>query len=609
MPRASFSPCTHFKAELTVFFFTESAIAPQPEGNLAGLKPGQLKGLSRLGQRRHVSGSRRTDLLRELAGLSRSLSRQIGLLIDRQGRVQRILVGDAAGILIPRMARGRESAGRLRGVRLLHTHLTPDGLSREDLMDLLFLRLDSLSVLTVNPDGEPVSFQNARLLPPGPGNEPYALTPLLPWDRADVDFTAEAEALEAELARELSEAREASGVAEPDGRAGEQGERAVLVSVAALPRAVQERHLDELQELARTAGVTISGRLVQRVASVHPRHILGKGKLAELEVLALQGQASLIIFDGELTPAQLGALAELTERKVLDRTQLILDIFAARAGTREGKLQVEAAQLAYALPRLTGKNRAMDRLMGGIGGRGPGETKLETDRRRIRERMARLRKELEAVRRQRAFTRERRSRQGLPVAALVGYTNAGKSTLLNALTRSEVPTENRLFATLDPTTRRLRVPEEHELVLTDTVGFIRDLPKELAEAFRATLEELHAADLLIHVADASHPDLERQVCAVEDILADMGLADVPRIMVLNKWDRVPDRIDPADAGTNFEAPAADRDALRLLWPDAVPLSATDGTGLHGLTHRIALRLNDLAADRNRADKADGRNRA
>ncbi len=597
---------SYFPGPSTSVLLTESAIAAQPEGNLAGLKPGQLKGLSRLGRRHYVSGGRHIDVLRELAGLSRSLGRQIGLLIDRQGRVQRILVGDAAGIFIPRMARGRESAGRLRGVRLLHTHLTPDGLSREDLMDLLFLRLDSLSVLTVNPDGDPVSFQNARLLPPGPGNEPYALTPLLPWDRVDVDFTAEAEALEAELSRVLSETREASGPgAEPDGRAGGSGERAVLVSVAALPHAVQERHLDELQELARTAGVTVAGRLVQRVASVHPRHILGKGKLAELEVLALQGQASLIVFDGELTPAQLGALAELTERKVLDRTQLILDIFAARAGTREGKLQVEAAQLAYALPRLAGRNRAMDRLMGGIGGRGPGETKLETDRRRVRERMARLRTELEAVRRQRAFTRERRSRQGLPVAALVGYTNAGKSTLLNALTRSEVPAENKLFATLDPTTRRLRVPEEHELVLTDTVGFIRDLPRELAEAFRATLEELHAADLLIHVADASHPDLERQVRAVEDILADMGLADVPRIMVLNKWDRVPDRADVAGDGASLDAAAADREALRLLWPDAVPLSAIDRTGLNGLTRRIALRLNEVAGGQARREPRIG----
>ncbi|WP_300746844.1 GTPase HflX, partial [uncultured Bilophila sp.] len=297
----------------------------------------------------------------------------------------------------------------------------------------------------------------------------------------------------------------------------------------------------------------------------------GKGKLADLEVLALQGQASLIIFDGELTPAQLNSLSEVTERKVLDRTQLILDIFAQRATTRAGKLQVEMAQLQYTQPRLVGKNRAMDRLMGGIGGRGPGETKLETDRRRVRERIARIKKELEGLRQQRAFTRARRARQGLPVAALVGYTNAGKSTLMNALTRSEVLAEDKLFATLDPTTRRLRFPEEHELVLADTVGFIRNLPKELKEAFRATLEELEAADLLLHVADAAHPELDRQIAAVEGILSDMELSDVPRLLILNKWDQVEEAL---------------RDVLRERWPEALTISAATGEGLGLLSRRI-----------------------
>lgn len=315
----------------------------------------------------------------------------------------------------------------------------------------------------------------------------------------------------------------------------------------------------------------MTGSLIQRVADIHPRHILGKGKLTELEILALQGQASLIIFDGELTPAQLNSLSEVTERKVLDRTQLILDIFAQRATTRAGKLQVEMAQLKYTQPRLVGKNRAMDRLMGGIGGRGPGETKLETDRRRIRERIAKIKKELDGLRQQRAFTRARRARQGLPVAALVGYTNAGKSTLLNALTRSEVLAEDKLFATLDPTTRRLRFPEEHELVLADTVGFIRNLPKELTEAFQATLEELEAADLLLHVADASHPELDRQIAAVDGILADMELNEVPRILILNKWDRLEDEM---------------RDILRDRWPDALPISAETRDGLSALSRCI-----------------------
>lgn len=532
--------------------------------------------MTRLGQRRYpVRGGYSTDQAREIAALSRSLGRQIGLVLDRQGKVELVLVGEPGSILIPELPRGRGGSGRMRGVRLMHTHLSPEGLSQEDLMDLLFLRLDSIAVLTVNDYGEPVSFQSAHLLPPNAAKTPYRVHPLTAWDRVEIDFTAEVEALEAELARVLSEANDVAGTPGSamcgEGGAGESQARAVLVSVDAAPRSVQENHLDELAELARTAGITVTGTLIQRVAGVHPRYILGKGKLAELEVLALQGQASLIVFDGELTPAQLNSLSEMTERKVLDRTQLILDIFARRASTRAGKLQVEMAQLQYTQPRLAGKNRAMDRLMGGIGGRGPGETKLETDRRRARERIARIRKELEELRKQRAFTRARRSRQGLPVAALVGYTNAGKSTLLNTLTRSDVLAEDKLFATLDPTTRRLRFPRERELVLADTVGFIRNLPKELTEAFQATLEELSAADLLIHVADASHPDLDRQIAAVENILADMDLLAVPRLMVLNKCDRL-------DRET--------QDNLRQRWPDAIVAAAATGEGMDTLSRRI-----------------------
>lgn len=552
------------------------SIATRLEGRTAGLKPSQMKALTRLGQRRYPArGGYTTEQAREIAALSRSLGRQIGLVIDRQGKVQLVLVGEPGSILIPDLPRGRVGSSRMRGVRLVHTHLSPDGLSQEDLMDLLFLRLDSIAVLTVNAYGEPVSFQSAHLLPPNAAQTPYRVHPPVAWDRVELDFTAEVEAVEAELARTLSEASDLTGApasgADQTGGTGDGTARAVLVSVDAASRSIQEKHLDELAELARTAGITVTGTLIQRVAGVHPRHILGKAKLAELEVLALQGQASLIVFDGELTPAQLNSLSETTERKVLDRTQLILDIFARRASTRAGKLQVEMAQLQYMQPRLAGKNRAMDRLMGGIGGRGPGETKLETDRRRARERIVKIRKELEALRKQRAFTRARRSRQGLPVAALVGYTNAGKSTLLNTLTRSAVLAEDKLFATLDPTTRRLRFPRERELVLADTVGFIRNLPRELTEAFQATLEELSAADLLIHVADASHPDLDQQVAAVESILADMDLLAVPRLMVLNKCDRLDEET---------------RERLRRRWPDAVLASAASGQGMAGLARRI-----------------------
>lgn len=520
-----------------------------------------MKALNRLTTRRFPATDVYTiDQARELSLLSRALGRQLGMLIDRKGRVDMVLVGEAGGILIPELPRARSGADRLRGLRLLHTHLTPDGLSQEDLMDLLFLRLDAIIVLTVNPDGDPVQWQEAHLLPTPVAGQPYRVEQLRPWDQTSAHFAATAEALEEELARRSDDTREAS-----------DAPRALLVSVAAQPRIIQERNLDELAELARTAGLVVAGRMVQRVAQVNPKFILGKGKMAELEVLALEGRAGILVFDGELSPAQLHNLADITERKVLDRTQLILDIFAQHAVTRAGKLQVELAQLRYTQPRLTGKNRAMDRLMGGIGGRGPGETKLETDRRRSRERMARLRKELDQLRRQRAFTRSRRARRGIPLAALVGYTNAGKSTLLNNLTRSEVLAENKLFATLDPTTRRLRFPAEREIILADTVGFIRNLPRELMDAFRATLEELESADLLVHVADASHPDLLQQITSVETILEELELQHMPRILLLNKWDLldVPARAELADA-----------------FPHAIPVSARTGDGLKRLLEAL-----------------------
>lgn len=536
------------------------------------------------------------------------------------------IVGDAHGILIPTLARER-STGRLRGIRLIHTHLTDVTLSNEDLMDLLFLRLDSIGVLTVDEFGSPIHFQSAHLLPalisdesyiqdltkskkkksyledlaekeenlqkedidfilnqnlyhadiqkpkPPQANlkEPYQISEFFAWDKNSLDLLAEIEALEEEFARLIKGSKNLdSSKNQPKYSAKgsldtyQAGTRAVLVSVSKAPKSIQERNLIELTELASTAGLGVVGSLIQRVTTINPRQILSQNKLAELEVIALQGHAGIIIFDGELSPAQLQNLAELTERKVLDRTQLILDIFAQHAKSGAGKLQVEMAQLKYTQPRLVGKNRAMDRLMGGIGGRGPGETKLETDRRRIKDRIAKIKIELESLKKQRQANRAKRNRYGLPVAALVGYTNAGKSTLLNKLTKSEVIAENKLFATLDPTTRRLRFPKEHEIVLADTVGFIRDLPKELMEAFRATLEELNEADILIHVIDASHEEFEQQLESVETILIELKLQDVPRVLLLNKWDNVKKE---------------EQIALKERFPDAFPISALTGFGL------------------------------
>jgi len=500
----------------------------------------------------------------ELAGISRETGRQVGLLIDRQGYPFLVLVGDPAAILIPELPRLRLGAGRLRGLRLLHTHLSGEPLSQEDLMDMVFLRLDSIGALGVNAGGEPESFQWAHLLPPNPAGKSYDLDPPMRWDRAEtLDLGAQVAALEEELSR-LETVREAG-----------DRERALLVSVAAAPKAVQERSLEELAELARTAGIEPAGTVIQRVSVLNSKFILGKGKLADLEVRALQTGAAVILFDQDLSPSQLRNLADITERRVIDRTQLILDIFAQHAVSRAGKLQVEMAQLKYALPRLVGKNRAMSRLVGGIGGRGPGETKLEIDRRRARDRISRLKKELEEVRRQRGQTRERRAKAGLPVVSLVGYTNAGKSTLLNTLTQSGVLAENKLFATLDPTSRRIRFPRDREVVLTDTVGFIRRLPPDLQEAFRATLEELESADVLVHVADASHPEVEEQVRAVADILRDMGLDERPCILALNKWDRLDEE---------------GREALRNLFPEGLPITALERGGLEPLVQAVLARI-------------------
>jgi GTP-binding protein HflX len=540
------------------------------QGNIEGLKPSQLKALERLYIRRYpTKGGYTLDQARELAAISFGIGRQVGLLIDRKGRPDMVLVGEPHAIYIPELARSRLGGERLRGVRLMHTHLTEAGLDQEDLTDLLFLRLDCVAALTVDESALPSKFHLAHLTPrrdPGAGGKPWEILPPVAWDKSDTDLAQLTQALEDELAR-LGRPVTAAVADSEEGEAG----RAVLVGVGSAPRLDLEASLEELAALAKTAGLSVAGQVVQRVPRLNPRTIIGKGKLEELEILALSTGASMLLFDGELTPAQMRNLADATERKILDRTQLILDIFAQRATSRSGKLQVEMAQLKYTLPRLVGKNPAMSRLMGGIGGRGPGETKLEIDRRRIRERMTRIKRELGELRRQRAAVRDRRAKAGLPIVSLVGYTNAGKSTLLNTLTESGVLAEDKLFATLDPVSRRLRFPEERELVLTDTVGFIRELPKELKEAFQATLEELESADLLILVADAGHMELAGQVEAVEAILKEMELDVRPRILALNKC-------DTASEERKIWA--------RSRYPEGVPISANARDTLEPLVTAI-----------------------
>jgi GTP-binding protein HflX len=334
--------------------------------------------------------------------------------------------------------------------------------------------------------------------------------------------------------------------------------------------------------------------VIQRCQGINPKYLMGSGKLKDVVMNALQKGADLLVFDQDLTPAQARAIADVTEMKVIDRTQLILDIFARRAHSREGKIQVELAQLRYLLPRLSGAGTSLSRLGGGIGGRGPGETKLETDRRRVRDRIAHLERALMAFGRQRDQRRARRFRHKLPTVSIVGYTNAGKSTLLNALTGSQVSAEDRPFETLDTSSRRLRFPRDREVIVTDTVGFIRDLPKALVVAFMATLEELRDADLLLHVIDASSPRLDAQIDAVEQILSDLSLSHIPRIRALNKCDKLsPDEI--AGLGRHYRALAISAVTPNTLGPlvetlsdalieHAAPSSAASGPS--GITARV-----------------------
>jgi GTPase len=316
-------------------------------------------------------------------------------------------------------------------------------------------------------------------------------------------------------------------------------EKAILVGCGTKKQEWSLRStLEELKSLAETAQAVPVSQVLQFRDRIDPAWYIGRGKAEEIARIVEENEADLVIFDQELSPAQLRNLEGLMPCKVIDRTQLILDIFAQRARTKEGKIQVELAQLKYLLPRLAGKGKEMSRLGGGIGTRGPGEKKLETDRRHIRRQISVLTKQLEEIKKHRRLHQERRKKNGIPQVALVGYTNAGKSTLLNQLTGAGVLSENRLFATLDPTSRQLVLPSGKEVILTDTVGFIRQLPHHLIAAFRSTLEQVKEADLLLHVVDASHPEAEEQVEAVEQVLADLNAADIPVLMVWNKADRL-----------------------------------------------------------------------
>ncbi|MFH1139814.1 MAG: GTPase HflX [Pseudomonadota bacterium] len=500
---------------------------------------------------------------RELSELSVELGRQIGIMVDRAGLVDLVVVGGGKGLELPGLSRLRGSLTRLKGLRLIHTHLGGEEIDQDDLNDLALLRLDMVVALSASDDEHPPAVEVAYLSPSSREGESVTRIKAVHAGALDFDFSELIFSLEEEFNRRQRDAQGARG-----------RDRAILINALPVSRAEAEERLAELAELADTAGLEVADSFFFRPRGGKSQHVLSQDRIRGLNIIALQTGVDLLIFDQDLAPSQIGRLADLTQLKIIDRTQLILDIFARRAQTREGKLQVELAQLSYLMPRLGSRDDSLSRLTGGIGARGPGETKLEIDRRRARDRMTRLKKELETIKGQRERRRAGRAKAGLPIVSIVGYTNAGKSTLLNSLTRSEVLAEDRLFATLDPTTRRLKFPQDRSIVITDTVGFIRDLPPDLIEAFAATLEELSGADLLIHLMDASSTQLEQQISTVEKLLDDLELSKTPTLKVFNKIDL----IDPE---------TVDNLARRH---GGIPVSALDPATFPPLIQAIALKL-------------------
>tara|TARA_B100001971_G_scaffold144570_1_gene133730 strand:- start:1848 stop:3518 length:1671 start_codon:yes stop_codon:yes gene_type:complete len=534
------------------------------------LQPSQRKALERT-YRRRVPPSKvvSAELARHLAQISNDLRRQVGVLVSRDGVIRNVIVGDAAQLMLPDIGRLRGRAGRFRGLRLVHTHLKGEPLTADDLNDLALLRLDMVTMVEVIQNGQPGRVEAAYLDPSMlavddgvstnganqsglPPSNPFLYARARNVQELTLDFESTITALEDEFARVARNTSGATGT-----------ERALVIGIQP-----DDDHFAETLELVRSADVIMAGTSRQRRHRIHPKTVVGRGKLQEIVLEAMRRNAEVAIFDIDLRPAQARAFEDATGLKAIDRTQLILDIFAQRARSGDGKLQVELAQLRYSLPRLTEKDAGLSRLTGGIGGRGPGETVMEIGRRRIRDRIRALEKRVEKLSKQRDLRRQRRRRERTPVLSIIGYTNAGKSTLLNALTNSEIEVADKLFMTLDPTSRRLRFPRQGKVIITDTVGFIADLPEDLVSAFRATLEELADANLLLHVIDAADPRINGKIGAVESLLCDLELSDIPILRVLNKIDLVPE--DQAD------------NLVRRFAATAV--SAVDRSGLEALVN-------------------------
>lgn len=517
------------------------------------------------------------ELAVKLADITEYINREISVYITRSGQIIEIAVGDNATVELPSFS-GRRGAGRLSGIRCIHTH--PGGnpyLSGVDISALKNNKYDAMVVIGVLSPDFTKSELTFGLITGIDSNENYTAECYGPYsieDAENINFVNTVSTIERILDKQT-------------GTASLQvmSERAILIGMEWGRNDslwTVDDSLEELKQLADTAGATVIKKFIQKRPKPDPAFFIGRGKVQELALYAQQENIDLCIFDDELSPAQQRNIESVMGIRILDRTALILDIFAQRARTNEGKLQVELAQLQYTLPRIMGKGLMLSRLGGGIGTRGPGETKLEVDRRRIRDRIAFIKDQIEKVKAVRSLHRSKRKKNNVFEVSLVGYTNAGKSTLLNTLTNSDIYAKDQLFATLDPTTRQLTLPNKQEIIITDTVGFIQRLPHQLIAAFRSTLEVVTEADLLVHVIDVSHELYKEQAAAVHEVLKEIGAESKPVITVYNKIDKLPP-----------DSKLADRLALE---EDTVCISAAKKLNLETLQQMIESHLKSKAVE-------------